>query len=232
MILGFILIPMAFAYGGVVQLSPEQKNEQKNKQKKQIQDIEPAGIISTETTLTAMNMDNYTASWNNPQILRGELHDYSVNPHKIRNLIFQAPLLAQDQKQVLKSLQSNGFVDLTVGSFLDELHDSPALRSFYFTSKELNFTLRSKIANYLNNDIRKIAFSEIDHDPFDPRRMPQSRGRGALPLEEVEFTPAQKAFRASMMDEIFESLGGFIFTILALLGILFLTMRYVLIKYI
>lgn len=197
---------------------------------RQITDINNTALPFPQTVINTQDSDIYASAWNDSSILQGKLYDYSVNPFQIRNLLY--PNLKSERASRKKSPQKNGFVDLTVGSFLDELQDNPALRSFYFTSKELNFTIRSKIANHLNTDLRRIAFEEIDHDPFDPRRLPENRKTIPQTPVEIEFTPMQKAFRVSMVDQIFESLGGFIFTVLALLGILFLTMRYVLIKYI
>ncbi|WP_417317481.1 hypothetical protein [Emcibacter sp.] len=121
------------------------------------------------------------------------------------------------------SLSDSSLFEQNIGAFLENLNDSPALKTIYFNSQQLKFTVQSTIANefgdFLNDDM-----------PLDKRLFMDNSDRlvGTSAISrEVNYSGSRPLF-----DQVMESLQSLGAIIILFFALIYLAFRYVLNKYV
>ena len=95
-----------------------------------------------------------------------------------------ATLSLAQEKQAL-----NDFGELPVGSFLDDFKDDPKLRTVYFTSKDLIFSYKRKIANSMNLGLEENpdSLENLSRLNFNNKELPLTSGDEERLKQESKF---------------------------------------------
>ncbi len=117
--------------------------------------------------------------------------------------------------------------ETVVGGFLDNLKDNPALRTIYFTSRDLIFGYRRNVTN-----VMQLGFNM---DPDDYRKNRDFWGDNTKEDMRILTEREKKAIRQQtglILGIVSQSYKDIFLILLALIGTLYLFLRYILNKYI
>lgn len=134
--------------------------------------------------------------------------------------------------QLLQGNLGNGtnpnadFVDMSVGAFLDDLKDDPTLRTIYFTSKDLTFSYRKRVANLLKLGIEMEDGEEenIQHPWRADREIAEQ-----LTEQEKKILKRETGLLFGLISESYKNI---FLVLLTMIGALYLSFHYILNKYI
>ncbi|PCI51233.1 MAG: hypothetical protein COB49_02585 [Alphaproteobacteria bacterium] len=123
----------------------------------------------------------------------------------------------------------NHYQELQVGSFLDNFKNEPLLQTIYFSSKDLMFSYRRKVANILqlgfDMDAKDYKISGRSGEKMSWKNNPNDKERSRK-----EHLLKQKSGSFSMM--VSESYETIFLVILTIFGAIYMSFRYILNKYI
>ncbi|MFC7049549.1 hypothetical protein [Emcibacter nanhaiensis] len=127
-----------------------------------------------------------------------------------------------DPAQREMSLSDSSLFEQNIGSFLENLNDSPTLKTIYFNSQQLKFNFQSKFVN---------EFGELvgDEMPLDKRLFMDNSD--ALGITASSSTSRGYIGGRSLVDQIVESLQSLAAIIILFFALIYLSFRYVLNKY-
>ena len=121
------------------------------------------------------------------------------------------------------SLSDSSLFEQNIGSFLENLNDSPTLKTIYFNSQQLKFNFQSKIVNEFGEMIS-------EEMPLDPRLFMDNSD--ALGVNAVSSSSSSGYVGTrSLKDQILESLQSLGVIIILFFALIYLSFRYVLNKY-
>ncbi len=130
-------------------------------------------------------------------------------------------------KLFLENDQNDNYMEMPVGSFLDSFKNDPLLRTIFFTSKDLIFSYKKKIANILQlgfdmeaNDYKNYHESWRNEQDTAKKRLGQKGGEN------------MKREAGLLFGVISESYKTILYTILIILVTVYISFRYFLNKYI
>lgn len=144
-----------------------------------------------------------------------------------QKLKFSYSSLAPNKSRNIEEDKDGSLLVPVVGGFLDTFKDDPTFRTIYFTSKSLRFSYQKNIAN-----IFSLGF-QMDADDYK-RDNPDWNRFNDNPIE--GFTEKEKKNlvkeRRFLFGLISESYKTILYSILAMVAALYLSIRYILSKYI
>lgn len=117
--------------------------------------------------------------------------------------------------------------NVPVGSFLDTFKDEPILQTIYFTSKDLAFGYKKTIANSLQLDFNMNAIDYKNQEILWKRNMLQTE-RANTEAEKKNI----KQETSLIFRLIVDSYKNILYVVLIIIVALYISFRYVLIKYI
>lgn len=127
----------------------------------------------------------------------------------------------------LENDQGGNYMEMPVGSFLDSFKDDPLLRTIYFTSKDIIFSYRRKIANVL-----QLGFDVKANDyqySNDSWKIQQEAAKRQLSQTDRHNIKPEDGRLFWLISEAYETA---LYAILAILATLYISFRYFLNKYI
>jgi|GEM_PF-3536249 len=180
--------------------------------------------LSQENRLIFFEDGNITSPGNDRDPDQNSFTRISINDGGLQD-IYAASLLPRNNI-ILSREQQGDFVEGSVGTFLDSFSDEPTLRTIYFTSKELTFHYKRRMANLLQDSFDSEAENRIDFD-----RPWHKNTEDFRPLTEQE-KQALKRETHLLFGLISESYKNIFLVLLGMIGALYLSFHYILNKYI
>ena len=127
----------------------------------------------------------------------------------------------------LKNSLNSNFDDLPIGTFLESFKEDPLLQTIYFTSKDMIFSYKKKIANVL-----QLGF---DMDENDYKNFEGSWQQEQEALERLLYSKDNQNLKREarfLFGFILDSYKTIIYVILSILAVVYISFRYFLNKYI
>ncbi|WP_321392640.1 hypothetical protein [Emcibacter sp.] len=121
------------------------------------------------------------------------------------------------------SLSDSSLFEQNIGSFLENMNDSPTLKTIYFNSRQLQFNFQSKLANEIGDLVGDDL--SLDHRLFQDNS--DSLGGNGISSQSARYSHGMP-----LLDQIMDSLQSLGAIIILFFALIYLAFRYVLNKYV